>query len=69
MSVRDFIKNSVLNADSYSQVDIGRIALSLITALILGILIYLVYRKFYAGVVYSKSFVRFDLYGNTCDQH
>lgn len=29
MSVRDFIKNSVLNADSYSQVDIGRIALSL----------------------------------------
>ena len=56
MSVRDFIKNSVLNADSYSQVDIGRIALSLITALILGILIYLVYRKFYAGVVYSKSF-------------
>jgi hypothetical protein len=56
MSVRDFIKNSVLNSDTYLQVDVWKIALSLFTALILGILIYLVYRKYYAGVVFSKSF-------------
>lgn len=56
MSVKDFIKNSVLNADNYSKTDIIGIVLSLVIALFLGILIYLVYKKFYAGVVYSKSF-------------
>ncbi|MBQ3795771.1 MAG: DUF4956 domain-containing protein [Butyrivibrio sp.] len=56
MSVRDFIKNSVLNSDNYGTVDVFNIALSLVIALLLGILIYLVYRRFYAGVVFSKSF-------------
>ena len=56
MSVRDFIKNSVLNSDTYLQVDVWKMALSLFTALVLGILIFLVYKKFYSGVVFSKSF-------------
>ena len=56
MSVRDFIKNSVLNSDTYSTVDVANIALSLVIALLLGILIFLVYKRFYAGVVFSKSF-------------
>ncbi len=56
MSVRDFIKNSVLNSDNYGTVDVFNIALSLFIALLLGVLIYLVYRRFYAGVVFSRSF-------------
>lgn len=56
MSVKDVIKNSVLNSESYSSVDIPKIVLSLIVALLLGILIYCVYRKFFAGVLFSKSF-------------
>jgi hypothetical protein len=42
MSVKDFIKNSVLTAENYSQVDVLEMALSLVIALLLGILIYLV---------------------------
>jgi len=56
MSTRDFIKNSILNSDMYTTVDVGKIVLSLVVALVLGILILLVYRQFYAGVVFSKSF-------------
>ncbi|WP_034443439.1 DUF4956 domain-containing protein [Butyrivibrio sp. AE2032] len=56
MSVKDFIKNSILTSENYSQNDVVGIILSLVIALFLGILIYLVYRRFYAGVVYSKSF-------------
>ena len=37
MSVRDFIKNSVLNSDNYGTVDVFNIALSLVIALLLGI--------------------------------
>ncbi len=56
MSAKDFIKNSILNSDMYSTTDVGRIVLSMIVALILGIMIYLVYKRFYAGVIFSKSF-------------
>ena len=56
MSTRDFIKNSILNSDMYTTVDVGKIVLSLVVALVLGILILLVYKQFYAGVVFSKSF-------------
>ena len=56
MSVKDFVKNSILNSEAYSSVDVGSIAISLVIALFLGILIFLVYRRFYAGVVFSKSF-------------
>lgn len=56
MSTKDFIKNSILNSDMYSAVDAYNIVLSLIIALVLGVLIFLVYRHFYAGVIFSKSF-------------
>ena len=56
MSVKDMIKNSVLNSESYSSVDVPKIVLSLVVALFLGILIYCVYRKFFAGVIFSRSF-------------
>ncbi len=56
MSVKDMIKKSILNSDVYTTYDVGSIAIALFIALLLGILIYLVYRKFYAGVIYSKSF-------------
>ncbi len=56
MSARDFIKNSILNSDLYSTTDVGKLILSLVVALVLGMLILLVYRQFYAGVVFSKSF-------------
>ena len=54
MSTRDFFKNSVLEA--FGQVDPAKIGLSLLVALAMGILIYCVYKRFFAGVVYSRSF-------------
>ncbi len=54
MSVKDVIKSSVLK--SFASYDFGNIALSLAVALLIGIFIYLVYRNFYAGVIYSRSF-------------
>lgn len=56
MSAKDFIKNSILNSDMYTTTDVGRIVMSMIVALVLGVLIFLVYKRFYAGVVFSKSF-------------
>ncbi len=56
MSVKDFIKNSVLNSENYSQIDVIGIVISLVIALLLGIIIFLVYKRFYGGVVFSKSF-------------
>ena len=44
MSTKDFIKKSVLN--TFTQYDAPKLALALLTALALGILIYLVYRQF-----------------------
>lgn len=54
MSTRDFFKNSVLEA--FGQVDPAKIGLSLFVALAMGILIYYVYKRFFTGVVYSRSF-------------
>lgn len=54
MSTRDFFKNSVLEA--FGQVDAAKIGLSLLVALAMGILIYFVYKRFFTGVVYSRSF-------------
>ena len=56
MSAKDIIKNSVLNSDMYTTTDIGKLVLSLVVALALGALIFLVYKRFYAGVIFSKSF-------------
>lgn len=56
MSVKDVIKKSFLESYSTTGYDLADIAIALTLALLLGILIYLVYRRFYAGVIYSKSF-------------
>lgn len=56
MSVQDFIKNSILESGAFDQATIMDVALGLITALLAGALIYLVYSKFYVGVIYCRSF-------------
>lgn len=56
MSVKDFVKKSILNSEAYSGYDVGSIALTLIIAVLLGVIIYLIYKKFYAGVIFSRSF-------------
>ncbi|MBQ8764566.1 MAG: DUF4956 domain-containing protein [Clostridia bacterium] len=56
MSVQDVIKKSILNSGAFDGVSIVNIILGLVTALVLGGLIYYVYSKFYVGVIYSRSF-------------
>ena len=56
MSVQDFIKKSILESGVFDGVTLANAALGLLTALIMGILIYFVYRKFYTGVIFSRSF-------------
>lgn len=55
MSITDVLKKSFLNSEIF-QTSVTNIILALIAAVLLGILIYLVYRRFYAGVIYSRSF-------------
>ena len=40
----------------FGQSDVGRILAGLAASLVLGCLIYAVYKHFYAGVIYSRSF-------------
>ncbi|WP_286027579.1 DUF4956 domain-containing protein [Bifidobacterium ruminantium] len=54
MSVNDVIKKSVVN--SFTQYNVPKMAVALLAALLLGVVIYAVYRRFYTGVVYSRSF-------------
>ena len=56
MSVKDVIKKSVLESGAFDRYDIPAVFAALIAALLLGILIFLVYKKFYAGVIYSRTF-------------
>lgn len=56
MSVQDFIKKSILESGAFDQATIIEISLGLMTALLAGALIYLVYSKFYVGVIYCRSF-------------
>jgi hypothetical protein len=56
MSVQDFIKKSILESGVFDGVTLTGIAISLLTAFIAGAVIYLVYSKFYVGVIYSRSF-------------
>lgn len=53
---QDLFKNSVLKAFEATQIDTTAMVLSLVTALICGILIYIFYRFFYKGVVYSHNY-------------
>ena len=54
MSVKDVIKNSFLK--QMGTYDMGSLAISLLAAVRLGVFIYLVYKTFYSGVIYSRSF-------------
>jgi hypothetical protein len=56
MSVQDFIKNSILESGVFDGVTLTGAALGLLTALVMGAVIYFVYQKFYTGVIYSRSF-------------
>lgn len=56
MSVKDIIKKSVLESGVFDQYNISSILVALVAALALGILIFLVYRRFYTGVIYSRTF-------------
>lgn len=56
MSVQDFIKNSILESGAFDGASLTNIALGLITAVLMGAVIYYVYSKFYVGVIYSRSF-------------
>ena len=56
MSVKDMIKKSVLESGVFDQYNISSIQVALVAALALGILIFLVYRRFYTGVIYSRTF-------------
>lgn len=56
MGVQDFIKKSILESGAFDQATITEISLGLITALLAGALIYLIYSKFYVGVIYCRSF-------------
>ncbi len=60
MSVKDMIKKSVLESDMYNQAidtsTIMTIIIDLTVALLMGLLIYFVYKKFFKGVVYSRNY-------------
>ncbi len=54
MSINDVLKNSFVS--SYIGDDLGQILLSLVVSIIMGAVIYLIYRQFFTGVVFSRSF-------------
>lgn len=56
MSVQDVIKKSILESGAFDGASLTSIALGLITAILMGAVIYVVYSKFYVGVIYSRSF-------------
>lgn len=56
MSIQDIIKKSVLESGAFDGASLTKIALGILTALLMGAVIYFVYSKFYVGVIYSRSF-------------
>lgn len=60
MSVKDMIKNSVLESALYEQSmssgTYATIIIDMVIALIVGYIIYRIYKRFFAGVVYSRYF-------------
>ena len=56
MSVQDVIKKSILESGAFDGLSLTNIALGLVTAILIGAVIYLTYQKFYTGVIYSRSF-------------
>lgn len=56
MSVQDVIKKSILESGAFDSLSLTNIFLGLLTAMIIGTVIYFTYQKFYTGVIYSRSF-------------
>ena len=60
MSIKDMIKKSVLESDMFNQTistsTLLTIVVDLAVALLMGMLIYVIYKKFYQGVVFSRTF-------------
>lgn len=56
MGVQDFIKKSILESGAFDSLSLVNIALGMITAILIGSVIYYTYQKFYTGVIYSRSF-------------
>ena len=56
MSIQDLIKKSILESGAFDGASLTTIALGLVTAILMGAVIYLIYSKFYVGVIYSRSF-------------
>ena len=72
MSIQDMIKKSVLESGVFDSFNAPKMAISLIVALLLGAVIYMVYSKFYVGVIFCGYFGRNDasyLYGYSGDQY
>lgn len=60
MSIKDVIKKSVLESEMYNQAislsTILTMTADLLLAFVMGLLIYVVYKKFYKGVVFSRNY-------------
>lgn len=60
MSIEDMIKNIVMESDMYSQAVTLSVMFTIIAnltvALLMGLIIYYIYKRFFQGVVYSRSF-------------
>ena len=56
MSVQDMIKKSVLESGVFDSFNVPQMTISLVVALLLGAVIYMVYSKFYVGVIFSRGF-------------
>lgn len=56
MSVQDMIKNSILESNVFTDYDFPKIFVALAVSLVMGCIIYQIYKKFYTGVIFSRSF-------------
>ena len=60
MSIRDVIKKSILESEMYNQTitlsTIMTIVVDLTIALLMGLVIYYIYKKYFKGVVYSRNY-------------
>lgn len=60
MSVQDVIKKSILESDMYNQAisasTILTILIDLFVALLMGLLIFVIYKRYFKGVIYSRNY-------------
>ncbi|MCR5625748.1 MAG: DUF4956 domain-containing protein [Lachnospiraceae bacterium] len=60
MGIKSVIKRSILESDMYNQSislsTLITIMVDMVLALIIGILIYEIYKKYFSGVIYSRTF-------------